>query len=448
MVDEEDMALASPNGGRAATARLPIALAVLLPSAYRFAQRFAPVIPYEVRYMIHNKGITNQEISTRILPVGVYSRSLFIFLAAPACSLFSYHGTLMLASLAVFVEYSLLLWGDSILWLQLMQLFRSMAAGIEVVFPAYLFLLVPENKFQIMTSSTEAASSIAHFGASELGQALIHEGISIDVLLYISMSMVALSVLICLVLPRDPQSSQCSDCPAAPRKSKRPPILELLSICRLKGLATVVRETWENPFVQLLSIWWAFDVAGYAMASTYMLNLFEAIDSTSIYSGHVMAATEITNFIAALCAIPLSVLVARDAGIAYYTAGSVLIGVLLLSMPYTATLWVAYPGFIVIVGINRILVCIVHVQCARFLANKEYVLLFSLNTLAGRILQSVFQFVIVMVAPTIFTQYYILGSSFLAMAAAFFLLSLYKTRNLKDSADPYYQTLPGEDVLA
>ncbi|KAJ7570286.1 hypothetical protein O6H91_01G113300 [Diphasiastrum complanatum] len=286
------------------------------------------------------------------------------------------------------------------------------------------------------------------FISAELGQLLVSKGAKFVNLFYITLIMVSLACTLSFFLPQDPSSLQIleplnqSSFPLS--RSLRQLMFDLYQ--SYKESWRVIKQAWKSKGLQVLSFWWAFNMAAMPMVAAYGTSLFEAIHSVSTYNGHVMAATQTVACLSSFTAVPLSRITDQTGGLGYFL-GSVLVGSLCMVMAYANSIWIAYAAYVLIIGVTDLLFCLLVVQCAKSISNGQYILVFSFNALGGMIMQAVFQAIIEIIGISVFTLYFILGIHFFIVGLLFALICIAfycKTRSIVlvpiESSLPTYGT--------
>ncbi|KAG6550828.1 hypothetical protein Mapa_007624 [Marchantia paleacea] len=337
---------------------LPI-LSILI--IYTMFLQFQPSEPYLVPYLTRVKLISNEEVNIDIFPVGVYSTLFFTLLAAPACQFFSYRAVIIMGTFGKLATFSILFSGKSLFSMQITQVTYGLGAVADLVLSSYIFLLVPEKDYQTMTSYSQASTLISYMMAAELGQGLVNHGASLVTLLEITILSVAIACIISFFLPKEVSEAQ---------------EWGLLTIkydrLQRQGFLEKIQETWRGRNLRLLSFWWVFGTAGFAMIPNYGTSLFDDIDSSANTNGHVLAASQGAACLGALAAAQL-------------------------------------------------LLCLVYVQAAKSLSNQQFILLFSLNAVAGLLVQSGIQGVVVILQLSITKQFYVFGGYCMAVGVVFWI---------------------------
>lgn len=373
---------------------------------FTMSKSFSPLLSYTVPYLVHVKGLTNFQVTNKIFPVLSYGTLAFTVLAAPACEYASYKTIIILGSTASLLGVVLLRFGNTLLSLQIMEILSSCGAASYFVFQAYLFFLVTENHFQTLTSINQATVSASLFLSAELGQILVLIGIQYNNILYITMAAATLTCILGLLLPKEQHQ----------RDETQPFLLNIFS--QDQGLWSIIKETWNDKRLQLLSVWWAAALAGFELSLNYGTSLFEAIDIESTFNGQVIAVATALGVIVSLTSVYLAKAAAKIGG-SVYILGSVTFGALCLGLAYTRTIWVAYLIYVAMVGLEKLMICFVYAQCGGLVKNARYALMFSFNTGLGQLTMVVIQALIEIAKLDIFSEYIALGSYFIVVALLF-----------------------------
>ncbi|KAI5079725.1 hypothetical protein GOP47_0005204 [Adiantum capillus-veneris] len=403
-----DIIMAPLSSDGTSQAKLPLRILCLV-MAYSFFKSFNPFLAYTVPYMVQIKGLTNFQITNKVSPISTYAVLVFTLLVAPACEYVSYRVLIISGSFACLLGYLMLRLGTTILSLQIMQIISAWSGASYFVYQAYLFLLVTENHFQTMTSISQASSSMALFVSSELGQILVLIGKPLNSLLYISMGSASIVCILSFMLPKE-QSVNAG----------RPHfVLNIFSTDQ--GFWSIIRETWADKRLQLLSLWWAFALAGLELTLNYGTNLFEAIDSASTYNGQALAVGTAVAVLTALSSVYLKKPMAKLGGF-LYIIGSLIYGSMSLGLAYSNTIWSAYVLYVLMLGLEKLLICFVYAQCGSLVKNDRYALMFSFNCGVGQAVMAVLQAVLEIAEVDVRGLYKVLGCYFFGIAFFFSIL--------------------------
>lgn len=374
---------------------------------------FTPSEAYIVPFLTRVKHFTNEQILIEIFPYGIYATLFFTLLAAPACHYFTHRAVIIIGTFSKLATFVIQYYGESLFFMQLTQVTYGLGMASNLVFSSYIFLIFSEHDYQVMTSYTQASAFIAYFVAAELGQFLVNGGVSLVILLRVTLAFVTVACCVSFLLPRDELESQG----------------EILGIeqlgleqrRRFKGVGELIRETWGGRSLRLLSFWWVFGTAGFAMILNYGTNLFDKIDPTTNTYGHIVAFSQGAGSLGALVGVKLAPFAARSGGMVY-VIGTTASGLCCIIMGWSNTLWVAYPAYVASIGTNQLLLCLIYVQCAKCLSNREFILLFSFNAVAALLVQSAIQAGIKFLELLISDQFCVYGGYCIALALAFWFL--------------------------
>lgn len=138
---------------------------------------------------------------------------------------------------------------------------------------------------------------------------------------------------------------------------------------------------------------WAAAYAGLNLMQNYGINLFDAIDPRSKWNGHVLAASQAAGSLGSFCAIYTEKF-ATNSGLFICVLGSAIMCLFCVLMG-TGNIFLAYLSYILSSGIYWCLACLVYARCGRLIADRHFILLFSLNNFAGLLLQTLLQAVLV-----------------------------------------------------
>ncbi|XP_043701764.1 thiamine transporter 1-like isoform X1 [Telopea speciosissima] len=375
---------------------------------YSFFSHFLPIEPYLVPYLISVKHFTNSQVTIDIFPYGVYAQLIFTLLMAPACFYLSHKVVIVLGAFGMLFSYFIIWCGQSLLAVQIIQITYGFGAAARMAFSSYMFLLVPEEEYQRMTSLTTTTSLLSFVLASELSQLLALVKFSYSIFLGLTLTSLGICCVTAFLLPKDCPSSLIYSSVTASRVQN-------------EGWIRLLEETWKGRNLQILSLWWALAYAGFSLVQIYGTNLFDAIDSQSKFNGHVLAASQAAGSLGAICAVYIEQYTIKS-GVVIYVIGSAVMCIVCLGMGLLAKIWVAYLLYVVISGIYQTLTCLVSVHCGRLLSNGKFILLFSVNNFVGLLLETLLQAALEISRLSISTQYVCFAGFFLLATVIFIVL--------------------------
>lgn len=137
------------------------------------------------------KHFTEDQVNNDIYPWSTYAYLPFLFTLGPFAEIFSYRAAILFGILGRVLTRVLLLYGESLTAMQLMQVAYSLGSAAEDVFSAYVYYVVPLETYQDATSVIKAAQLVASVLAGILGDALVVKAhASLKTLMWISASFV------------------------------------------------------------------------------------------------------------------------------------------------------------------------------------------------------------------------------------------------------------------
>ncbi|XXG68500.1 hypothetical protein AAC387_Pa06g1571 [Persea americana] len=391
---------------------------------YSFFSQFLPIEPYLVPYLTTVKHFSNFQVTVDIYPYGIYSQLIFTLLVAPACLYLSYKLVIVVGTFAMLVTYLIIWGGQSLLVMQIMQITYGFGTAARMVFSSYIFLLVPEEEYQTLTSSTTTISLVSFMLASELSQLLAFEKVSYAVFFGLTLASLGICCAATLVLPKDHSSSLLSA------------NLSTFWSQDEQGWIETLKNTWHGRNIRILSLWWAIANAGFSLVQNYGTNLFDAINSKSNLNGHVLAASQAAGGLGAFCAVYLENFAAKT-GMSIYILGSAVMAVLCMCMGFSMKIWVAYSLYVMISGIYQTLACLVIVRCGRLVSNRHFILLFSVNSFVGLALETLLQAALEILGLSISKQFISFAGFFFLSTAIFIILWCFedKSKTISSASD-------------
>ncbi|XP_070538092.1 thiamine transporter 2-like [Ptychodera flava] len=164
-------------------------LATTLVCLYGFFKEMRPSEPFLAPYLRTEKNLTQEEVTNQVFPVWTYSylsALVFVFLLT---DYLRYKPVIIFESLTYIGTWLLLLFGQGLQTMQLMQFLYGMATATEIAYYSYIYAVVPADQYRKVTSYTRTAILTGDFVAGALGQILI----SCKVLTYYQLNIISLS---------------------------------------------------------------------------------------------------------------------------------------------------------------------------------------------------------------------------------------------------------------
>ncbi|KAB1283688.1 Folate transporter 1 [Camelus dromedarius] len=308
-------------------------------------------------------GVTSlraTQVTNEITPVLSYSYLAVLVPVFLLTDYLRYKPVLLLQGLSYVSVWLLLLFGSSVLHMQLMELFFSVTMAARIAYSSYVFSLVPPAHYQRVAGYSRAAVLLGVFTSSVLGQLLVTVGrVPFSTLNYVSLAFLTFSLVLALFLRRPKRSlffnaarapgaspselDQMNPGPGQPTGGRPGPA----AAWRDLALARVLRELGHNlrlPQLRLWSLWWVFNSTGYYLIVYYVHILWNVVnptmDSTRVYNGGADAASTLLGT-PTRPARPAAPEAGRDA---------------LVSPHRTDSIWLCYMAFVLFRGSYQFLV--------------------------------------------------------------------------------------------
>lgn len=258
------------------------------------------------------------QVTNEIIPVLPYSHLAMLVPIFLLTDYLRYKPVLVLQCLSFVCVWLLLLLGDSVIHMQLMEVFYSITMAARIAYSSYIFSLVHPSRYQRMASYSRASVLLGVFISSVLGQLLVTvQQITFHTLNCISLGFIVFSLGLSLFLKRPKRSlffnrsalvrealpcelDQMHPGPGQPKPRK---LERVLGTCRDSFLVRMLSDLVENlrqPQLRLWCLWWVFNSAGYYLITYYVHVLWRKIDPKVNYNGAVDAASTLLSM-EALC---------------------------------------------------------------------------------------------------------------------------------------------------
>ncbi|NXQ40129.1 S19A1 protein, partial [Catharus fuscescens] len=284
---------------------------------YGFMTQIRPGESFITPYLLE-ANFTKAEVTNVITPVLSYSYMAVLVPIFLLTDYLRYKPVLVLQSLSHISIWVLLVWGTSVLAMQLMEFFYGITMATRIAYSSYIFSLVAPSRYQRMASYSRSAVLLGVFTSSVLGQLCITLGsVSFNTLNYVSLGFVSFGLILTLFLER-PRRSLFFNRPSRAGDAAVPTELDKMAggdggggtrgwrdmvLCRmLRELGALARQ----PQLRLWSLWWVFNSAGYYLMLYYAHILWNEIshttDSRRVYNGGVDAASTLLGAIASFAA--------------------------------------------------------------------------------------------------------------------------------------------------
>ena len=148
-----------------------------------------PSEPFLTKYLETDKNLTEAQLDNEVWPYDSYGSFLFLPLVGLLADGVGYRSTILLGLLARQGTRVLLLFGQGVRLMAVMQVTYALATSVNTVYLAYAFVVVEPKVFPLAAAAMHAASHAGNFFGSVTGQLLVsYAGVGSDlrVLFYLS----------------------------------------------------------------------------------------------------------------------------------------------------------------------------------------------------------------------------------------------------------------------
>ncbi|KAG7236541.1 hypothetical protein INR49_000804 [Caranx melampygus] len=392
--------------------------AVIFLCFYGFMASLKPGEPFITPYLLSpEKNFTREEVTNEITPVLTYSYMAVLVPTFLVTDLLRYKPVLIVQGISQVVIWLIMLFGTTLLEMQMMEFFYGITMACRVAYSSYIFSLVTPVLYQRVAGYSRTSVLLGVFTSSVLGQLCMSVGnISFFTLNAISLGFVSFGLLLAIGLPWPKRSlffnqmrnQEKKDLAASgatkseldkmkPNESQESSAA--LTLCASSWKESVfvqmlleVRNVVRRPNLRLWCLWWVFNSTGYYLVLFYVHILwnkvYPATENKDVYNGGVEAASTLlsamTSFVAGFVKIRWNIW--SELVICVITA--IQAGLLLL-MGNTDNIWVCYTAYVLFRAFYQFLVPIATFQIASSLSKELCALVFGINTFLGTILKSI-----------------------------------------------------------
>ncbi|XP_058389121.1 thiamine transporter 2 [Diceros bicornis minor] len=471
---------------------------------FGFFSMMRPSEPFLIPYLSGpDKNLTSAEITNEIFPVWTYSYLVLLLPVFILTDYVLYKPVIILQGISFIITWLLLLFGQGVKTMQVVEFFYGMVTATEVAYYAYIYSVVSPEHYQKVSGYCRSITLVAYTAASVLAQLLVSlASLSYFYLNVISLVSVSIAFLFSLFLPMpqksmffhakpskevekpsytnaaldEPHEGEAAGCGEEKPTSVIPTMSRnlddgWLSSPRPKNVALRVfvqwfqdlKECYSSKRLFYWSLWWAFSTAGFNQILNYVQLLWDykaPSQSSSVYNGAVEAIATFGGAVAAFAVgyVKVNWDLLGELALAIFSvvnAGS------LFLMHYTANIWACYAGYLIFKSSYMLLITIAVFQIAVNLSVERYALVFGINTFIALVIQTIITVIVVdqrgLNLP-ISIQFLVYGSYFAVIAGIFLMRSIYiiyaaecqkKMQSSATSQNPYvpHPEEPGDVIM-
>ncbi|CAI4232623.1 unnamed protein product [Auanema sp. JU1783] len=376
----------------------------LLICIYGIVKEFRPATPFLTPYLVTYKNVTAEEIYGQVYPFWTYSYMIFLIPIFFLTDILRYKPIIILEASCLVGTWVLLVWGEGVAQMQIMQAIFGLSSASEIAYYSYMYAVVDEKNYKMVTSYIRAAAMVGKLLAYGLGQILIstHAG-SYLLLNQISLGAVCLVWFIALFLPSikpEIKPNGSSNNLAASENEPNEADITRGQVERRKlqnGLRVYFINTLrnfsiykKNKVVLKWSIWWALTSCGIYQVYNYMQTLWLEMqsDPSDVNNGIAEFAHTALGAVLSFVIQYLSINWKRY-GEVTLCVSSFLIAGILAYLSQTSHIVIGYVGYVICTGIYNMLITAASANIATELTNANYGLVFGWNTFVAVLLQTI-----------------------------------------------------------
>lgn len=432
---------------------------------YGAVKEFRPATPFLTPFLASpDKNLTLDELYSQVYPYWTYSYMFALIPMFVLTDILRYKPIVMIEAVGLVATWTLLVFGEGIWQMQIMQVSFGVASAAEIAYYSYIYSIVDRKHHKRATSYIRAAALLGKLLAFGLGQTLISTHASDYLVLnQISLGAVCLVTFIAVFLPRV-------------KSEKAKVSIRALSIVEEQDIELVREEPKEqkvsytreylkktleelkicsmNQELLKWSLWWALASCGVYQVQNYTQSLWKEMqkDPDDVANGIVEFVNTALGAFLSLFIHHLSINWTRHGQMILFVTSAIIAGLLYLCSQ-TETVMVAYVSYVIIASIYHMLITAASANVAKELSSNNHGLIFGCNTFVAVCLQSLLTLVVVdsrCLHLDIRTQFIVYSGYFAIVAtifAFFFAISLFSKRTRASKSDDLQIENKTEDVL-
>ncbi|XP_076639695.1 thiamine transporter 2-like isoform X2 [Colletes latitarsis] len=403
------------------------------------------------------KNFTDTQVNQEIFPISTYSYFATLIVIFLITDFVRYKPIIILCGFSGTITYLLIIFGQNVLLMQIMEFFYGLFLSTEVAYYTYIYAKVDRKHYQEVTSHTKAAFLVGRCLAGVVAQVTI----SLDVLdyhqqNYITISAIVLATIWAFFLPSVGQSiyfhaknenrilvtnsnmtialEQQSHISHTPEQhiGYTPVKTDNLLIQKVRQAYILLwkdcLQAYSNGHVVKWSLWWAFSTCGFLQISSYIQLLWRTAVSSgdNVYNGAVDALYTIIGATTVFCIgkVPLNWSLLGDIIVSLM---SFVEGALLVLSSYSYSIWLLYVSYILFGIIYQTMVTVASFEVAKCISEDSYGLIFGINTFFALLLQSVLTAIVVNgnLGLALRSQYIIYGGYFIVIGMLYTIMGIF-----------------------
>ncbi|KAE9413789.1 hypothetical protein Angca_010075, partial [Angiostrongylus cantonensis] len=395
---------------------------------YGITKEFRPATPFLTPYLVSPyKNFTLDEVYGMIFPFWTYSYMIFLVPVFFLTDILRYKPVIVLEGMCLSLTWILLVWGEGIVQMRLMQITFGFASAAEVAYYSYLYAIVNEKNYLRVTSYVRSAALTGKLLAYSLAQVLI----STRTATYLTLNQISLVAVVCvffIALALPPVTSRSGQCEAQSESLGSKTLDEQLQEQKFnEDLRNKPRWGMRNYVVNILesfkifknnmvvlkwSLWWALTSCGIFQVYNYIQSLWIEMqpDPSDIENGLVEVISTVAVMFQLYCIfiynayIHIYIHIYQSAVLSFFvqfaaidwvqngelvlTISSFLIVIILAVISQSDYVWIAYSGYVCVTATYHTLITVASYNIAHELGSINNSLVFGWNTFVAVVLQT------------------------------------------------------------
>lgn len=416
----------------------------LILCAYGILKEFRPSEPFVTKYLNNPPmNFTRDEISQDIYPVAIYSTMVLLVIIFLITDLLRYKPIIILNSLSGVVIYLMLIFCRKLFAMQVVEVLYGLFMSCEVAYYTYIYAKVDKVHYQEVSGQTRAAYLIGRAVSGVVSQILVLTNFSYYILNFFTLGGMVFSLIWALLLPPVSESiyfNKTADretCDVNPNSCSNLYDQNDRNLSQnkiIKGFQLLwddFKTAFTNLYVVKWAFWWALATCGYYQILSYIQLLWEEIlknEGTQYYTklnGATEAAYTLASAISAFCFGKLIVDWSVYGELVLFIC-SICIGILLIIMAETSSIWVAYGTKVVYAMIYHSMITVSNSEVAKHVNPDSYGLIFGFTTFVALVLQTILTVIVInTLKMSIRHQFEVYSGYFIILGIIFGLKTLY-----------------------
>ncbi|XP_037039633.1 thiamine transporter 1-like [Bradysia coprophila] len=395
----------------------------LILSTFGLLKETRPSESFIADFIVDFKNITAEQINQDIFPIGTYSYLVQLIIIFLVTDMLRYKPLIILLGASGVTIWSMLLWTNSVLGLQFVEVIYGTYCATEIAYYSYIYAKTEREHYQAVTSHTRAAILVGRFVAGVSSQLLVFFHVmNYRQLNYLTLITQILAFVWAFFIPRVETSTYFNRNTGGKWSEtfRRSQILEAFNL-----IWNHFRTSYANKVVVLWSIYYAVVLCFNIQITAYIQILWMSIDDSQevIYNGAVDAILTLLGACFAILAgkIHINFLKKSMHSLLVLILMSSVQGVFVVLAANSQTLLACYIFYICFGASYAFGITICATEIAKNLAEDTFGLVFGFNTLIALTLQTAVTLSVVsygfQLSPS--GQYQVYGYAYVVLAAVY-----------------------------